>query len=199
VVPRCEEGRRYCGKSLALAAAMFCAACVPSAQYGNAQYGTANLPAGVVVGAGDPLRSAILSTASAFASPGLTAPAAARAVAQMEFLAVNLPQNPSSRSSPATLEPQLMIARQEWRAALGIAPDAPAQAVINGLYAAGSALDEGQNEVALAILSRAPFQRGGPATLAVLTSLPRLPSTAAAAATGLQTLVEPSPSGRRRF
>jgi hypothetical protein len=117
----------------------------------------------------------------------------------MEYLASNLPQSPTLRYSPPTLGPLLDIARQEWRSALGIAPDAPTQSVINGLYAAGNALDFGQSEIALAALSRMPFQRGGPATLARLTALPPLPRTAAAAAMAQQTLWDPNPSGRRRF
>jgi hypothetical protein len=181
----------------ALSIITICMACTQSAPD---QYGSASLPPDAVIGAGDPLRSSVLSTASVFGSPGrLTAAAAARAIAQMEFLAANLPQSPTLRFSPPTLGPQLDIARQEWRGALGIAPGAPAQAVINGLYGAGRALDAGQNDVALAMLSRVPFQRGGPATLALLSALPPLPRTAAAAATAQQTLQEPSPSDRRRF
>ncbi|WP_424813167.1 hypothetical protein [Roseococcus sp. YIM B11640] len=171
-------------------------ACTPAPE----QFGPASLPSDAVTGAGDPLRSSVIAAASAFASPGSLPPAAAaRSIARMEFLAANLPGSPTLRSSPPTLQPQLDIARAEWRGALGIAPDAPAQPVIDGLYAAGRALDAGQNAAAAAALSAPPFQRGGPATLAQLSSLPPLPRTAAAALAAQQTLVEPSPSGRRRF
>jgi hypothetical protein len=192
------DRRRTAGITLAfLAAAGVCAACTP---YLSERYGSASLPPDAVVGVGDPLRSSVIAAANAFASPvQLTAPAAARAIAQMEFLAANLPQSPSLRYSPPTLGPQLDSAREEWRGALGIAPGAPAQSVINGLYAAGNALDVGQKEVALAALSRVPFQRGGPATLAHLEALAPLPRTAAAAAIAVQTLRDPTPSGRRHF
>ncbi|TCH98317.1 hypothetical protein EJV46_14140 [Roseococcus sp. SYP-B2431] len=191
-----KESRRWSryGRALALAV-VTCSACAPSLPYASA-----SLPPNAVVGAADPLRSSVLSTASAFRSPGrLPPPAAARAIAQMEFLAVELPGSPTLRFSPPTLGPQLDIARQEWRSVLGIPPTAPAQPVIDGLYTAAGALDTGRDDVALAALSRAPFQRGGPATLAILAALPPLPNTAAAAATGVQTLQEPSPSGRRAF
>jgi hypothetical protein len=183
---------------LALVFITVCMACTP---FMSERYGSASLPPDEVIGAGDPLRSSVIVVAHAFASPGLlSAPAAARAIAKMEFLASNLPQNPTLRSSPPTLGPVLDIARQEWRSALGIAPGAPAQSVINGLYAAGNAIDVGQNEAALAALSRVPFQRGGPATLALLAALPPLPRTAAAAAMAQQTLWGTGRSGgRRRF
>jgi hypothetical protein len=191
---RLERIRRT---GLALAFMTVSTACAP---FMSERYGSASLPSDAVIGAGDPLRSTVVSVAMAFRSPGpLPAPVAARAIAQMEFLAANLPQSPTLRSSPPTLGPELDIARQEWRTTLGITPNAPAQSVINGLYVAGSALDAGQSEVALAALSRVPFQRGGPATLAQLAALPPLPHTAAAAAMAQQTLRDPSPSGRHRF
>jgi hypothetical protein len=45
---------------------------------------------------------------------------AARAIAQMEFLAVDLPRNNNLSSPSATLVPDLVKARQEWRGALDI-------------------------------------------------------------------------------
>jgi hypothetical protein len=198
VTQRWERGwKGVCGGGITLLLVTVCSACAPSS---SEQFGSASLPPDAVIGAGDPLRSSLIATGSAFASPGRLPPAAAaRAIAQMEFLAASLPQSPTLRFSPPTLGPQLDIAREEWRGALGIADGAPAQSVINGLYAAGRALDAGQNDVALAALSRLPFQRGGPATLAQLSALPPLPRTAAAAAMAQQTLQEPSPSNRRRF
>jgi len=173
------------------------AACTP---YSTGSLGPASLPPDAVVGAGDPLRSAVIASSSAFISPARLSPAdAARSIAQMEFLAINLPQSPTLRTSPGTLGPQLNLARQEWRSVLGISPAAPAQSVINGLYGAARALDGGQMDVALAALSRVPFQRGGPATLALLSALPPLPRTAEAAATARQTLQDPGSSSRMRI
>ena len=152
---------------------------------------TARLPRDAVVGAGDPARSAVFSTNAVFAQPQPAAgrPAeAARAIAQMEFLAVELPQNTTLGAASATLLPDLMTARQEWRRVLDIAPEAPAQLVINALFSAGRALDAGQGDAAAAALPGSLFRKGGPATLAQLSALPRLPRTAVAAATAQQSL-----------
>lgn len=160
---------------------------------------TARLPRDAVVGAGDPMRTAVISANAVFAqrSPAAGHPAdAARAIAQMEFLAVDLPQNMNLTTASATLVPDLNIARREWRQALDIAPDAPAQPVINALYAAGRALDAGNAEAAAAALPSSLFRKGGSATVAQLSALPRLPNTAAAVATAQQAL-QPQPGATR--
>lgn len=146
---------------------------------------TATLPREAVVGAGDPTRTAVLTANSVFGerSPAAGRPAAAaRAIAQMEFLAVDLPQNNAFTGASSTLEPQLRTARSEWRRVLDIAPEAPPQAVINALYAASRALENGQTEAAAAALPSSIFRRGGSATLAQLSALPHMPNTAAAVA-----------------
>jgi hypothetical protein len=158
---------------------------------------TARLPRDAVVGAGDPMRTAVITANAVFAqrSPAAGHPAdAARAIAQMEFLAVDLPQNMSLTTASATLVPDLNIARREWREVLDIAPDAPAQPVINALYAAGRALDAGNAEAAAAALPASIFRKGGSATVAQLGALPRMPNTAAAVATAQQALQPPSAS-----
>lgn len=151
----------------------------------------ATLPRDATVGAGDPTRSAVLTTNAVFGdrTPAAGQPAmAARAIAQMEFLAVTLPTNEGFSNASPTLAPELATARREWRNALGIAPGAPPQAVIDSLYQVSRALDAGQREVAASALSPAIFTRGGAATLAQLASLPSLPATAAAAATAQQAM-----------
>lgn len=152
---------------------------------------TARLPRDAVIGAGDPARGAVFSTNAVFAQshPAAGRPAeAARAIAQMEFLAVDLPQNNNLMSASSTLMPDLVTARREWRGVLDIAPEAPAQPVINALFAAGRALDAGQPEAAAAALPSNIFRKGGAATLTQLAALPRLPNTASAAATAQQSL-----------
>ncbi|MBX9749775.1 MAG: hypothetical protein K5Q68_09195 [Roseococcus sp.] len=159
---------------------------------------TAQLPRDAVVGAGDPMRSAVFHTNSVFAqrSPAMGQPAAAaRAIAEMEFLAVDLPRNNNLSSPSATLVPDLVMARQEWRRVLDIAPDAPAQPVINALFAASRALEDGQPAAAAAALPSSIFRKGGAATIAQLSALPRLPNTAMAAATAQQSL-QPTTGGR---
>lgn len=158
---------------------------------------SAVLPRDAVNGAGDPARTAVLTTNSVFQnrSPAAGQPAAAaRAIAQMEFLAVDLPQNNAFTGASPSLGSELVQARSEWRGVLGIAPGAPAQPVINALYAASRALEAGQTEAAAAALPSTLFSRGGSATIAQLSALPRMPKTAAAAATAQQALRTASPA-----
>src|SRR4051794_25744687 len=80
----------------------------------------ARLPYDAMIGAGDPVRSAVASTSFAFSHQGQLAgqPAdAARALAQMEYLAAELPHNPRFTGGPANLQVQMMQAREEWREA----------------------------------------------------------------------------------
>jgi hypothetical protein len=174
--------------TLALAAAL--AACagapgtVPPPQ-------SVSLPNDAVVGAGDPLRSAANAVSTAFANPNRLAgrPAdAARAIAQMEYLTVALPDNPQLTNTTSTLRPQLLTARQEWRAALGIPAEVPTQPVINALYAAARALDVGDQAAAATALPPSIFTLGGQATLARLAALPRLPLTNVAAASSMNAI-----------
>ena len=79
---------------------------------------SASLPNDAALGAADPTRAAIFSTAYAFNNPcGLATPAiAARAAANVEFLAVSLPHDARYGSSP-TVNQQMAAARREMHAA----------------------------------------------------------------------------------
>ena len=139
---------------------------------------TAVLPRDSIEGAGDPTRAAILNASTSFAAGG--APAArpaimARTLANLEFLAVNSVNNPLLDNAPATLQSQLLGARGEWRAALGIPPDAPAQLTVNRLYQVSRVLDGGPGSA-------------DPSLAARLQALPALPQTAAAAASASEAL-----------
>jgi hypothetical protein len=119
-------------------------------------------PLQALAGAADPTRQAVLSAAYVFAEPSRVAgrPAdAARAVAQLEWLAVALPAD--SRWIPATpmLFPRLLDARAGVRRSLGLAPAAPATATVPALMAAAAALDAGDRAGAAAAL--APVSVGG--------------------------------------
>lgn len=142
----------------------------------------ASLPPDAVQAASDPMRSAIYSASYAFNNPGgLADPAvAARASANVEYLAVNLPQDPRYSFTP-TASGQMMAARDELHAALGVAPTAPPQAVVDGLYGASRALSQRNPGAAAEALSPAVFPNRQ-ATLARLASLGPLPFTAAATA-----------------
>jgi hypothetical protein len=161
----------------------------------------ARLPPDAVIGAGDPLRSAVANTSVAFGSPRSLAgrPAeAAQAVAQMEYLAVQLPSNPRFTNVSPTAGPQFSAARREWRSALGIPTEQPPQAVIDSLFAASRALQAGQKDAAAASLPANVFPQGGQTALLRLASLPNLPLTNEAAVTASQTL-QRSEAGRGRF
>ena len=120
---------------------------------------TASLPRDAVVGAGDPTRAAVLAAGTAFTPRGQltgTLPQQARTIANMEYLAVNT-RSPMLETAPPTLLPEMQAARAEWRQVLGLPADAPAQSVINQLYAAARALEAGtQPTISLAALEARP-------------------------------------------
>jgi hypothetical protein len=163
---------------------------------------SASLPFDAVAGAGDPLRSAVINTGSVFSSPRPLAGRpgqAAQAVAQMEFLAVEMPNNPRFTSAGATVGPQFARARQEWRSALGIPAEMPAQVVIDSLFAASRALRDGSPDAAAAALPRDAFPQGGETALLRLASLPDLPLTNAAAVGAAEVLRRHQGLGNGRF
>ena len=160
-------------RRILLAAPLALLACAP---FAPAE--VASLPRDAVEGAGDPTRAAILVASTAFMAGG--APAArpaimARTLGNLEFLAVNSVNNPLLDNAPATLQSQLLGARVEWRRALGLPADLPAQQAVNQLYAVSRALD-GRTGSA------------DPALAARLQALPALPQTAAAAASAAEAL-----------
>ena len=143
-----------------------------------------SLPPDAVVGAGDPTRAAIINAAYAFSSPGVLAgqPAeAARAAANYEYIVVEIPYGPRYRGLNAILQPELEAGRAELRNVLGIRPDAPPQAVIDGLYAASRALRAGDTAAADRILSSPVFAAGGQTMLQRLAALPPMPRVNVAA------------------
>ncbi|MXP65934.1 hypothetical protein E0493_21540 [Roseomonas sp. M0104] len=135
------------------------------------------LPPDAVEGAGDPTRAAILSTAYVFGNPAALAgrPAeAARAVANYEYLTVEIPAGPRWVGFSPLVGVELRRGLPEVRNAAGIAPEAPPQAVVDALYAASRALRAGDEAAARRLLSPPLFPAGGEATLARLANLPRL-------------------------
>jgi len=137
--------------------------------------GWASLPPDATQGAGDPTVAAILNAAAVFGNPGSVAGnpvGAARAVAQYEYLATEIPTGPRWQSFQPVVSVQLAKGRRALRETLGIAQDAPTQGIIDSMYAAGRALVMGDRPAAVNILS-APFYRpGGEALLARLAALP---------------------------
>jgi hypothetical protein len=122
----------------------------------------------------DPAHQAVFRAAYAFGDTSRLAgrPAdAARAVADVEWLAVALPQDQRWIGASPLLFGRLEAARAELRGVLGIAPDAAPSAVTQRLFSAAAALDQGRRAEAAAAL-------GGEDRLALLGALPPLPRTA---------------------
>ena len=139
----------------------------------------AQLPADAVLGAGDPTRAAIIGSAYAFGAPWSLArrpDAAARAAAEVEYLAAEIPTGPRWVEFAPHVGQELAAARTELRRTLGIAPQAPPQAVVDALYEAARALRAGDVAVAERALGRAAAADGR-TTLARLADLPPLPRT----------------------
>ena len=162
-----------------------------------------SLPPDAVQGAGDPTRAAIVTTANVFAAPGSIAgqPAlAARAAAQLEYLVVEIPTGPRWWGFSPNVSLELERARPELRAALGIAPTAPPQAVIDSLYAASRALTAGDRAAVDRILVPPLYPAGPVATLQRLSALPFLPQAnfATALAAGEMNRLDED-GGRRGF
>jgi hypothetical protein len=113
----------------------------------------------------------------AFASPARTRndPAdAARAVAAVDYLAGALSSSPRwDFMSPLTKQ-EMLWARAEVRQAVGIAPAAPSQEVVNRLLYAGNALAASNPAAAETALQPPVFTWPPQQTLAVLSAMPFL-------------------------
>ena len=165
--------------ALGLAVALTLAACAPVPPP------WVTLPPDLIQGAGDPSRAAILEAAAAFGNPASLQgqPArAARAVAELEYLAVAIPYYPRWQNFAAGIGVSLQQARAEARAALGIPTDAAPQAVMDGLFNAARFLRASDQAGALAALAPPTFSLGGAETLARLGNLPALPDAGPATA-----------------
>lgn len=128
------------------------------------------------LGSADPVNQAVFRAAYAFGDTRRLAgrPAdAARAAADLEFLAVALPQDQRWIGANPLLFGELAGARAELRAALGIAPDAAPAEVTRRLDGIAAALDQGRSAEAATLA-------GGEDRLATLDALPPLPRGAAA-------------------
>ena len=112
-----------------------------------------------------------------FADPGRTRgrPAeAARASAAMEYIAGELNTSPRWANISAITQAQLLQGRREVRAALGVAPGASSQAVVNRLSATANALFQNDRQAALRLLGPPVFTPPPQAVLARLSAMPYL-------------------------
>jgi hypothetical protein len=159
---------------LALALVLAAAGCGPLVPFVPDQ---AQLPAGALGGGLDPDVTAVNLAQYAFADSGRTygRPVdAARACASMLYIAGALYTSPRWSNISAITKEQLLQGRQEVRDALGVAPGATAQQVVDGLVGAADALNAGDQAAAIRALSGPAFPAGGEKVLAVLSNLPYL-------------------------
>jgi len=136
-------------------------------------------------GIGDPVRGAALNAPRLLGDTSRLAgnpSQSALAAVQLEFLEEQFRINPTYvyNVSGGTLH-AMRVGQAEMRQAIGIAPDAPNDMVINQLREAAAALDAGSLARAEAALSGPTFPYGPQQTLARLSALPRLPRVAEAA------------------
>lgn len=138
---------------------------------------TSRLPPLAMGSNGDQDIAAINLASWALAAPRRTAndPVnAARAAAAVEYLAGELERSPRWDDVSPLTKMQMLSARQEVRRTLGVAPNAPSQAVVDGLIGAANALSAHDTAAAERALSAPAFTRPPAQTLQVLTNLPYL-------------------------
>jgi hypothetical protein len=135
---------------------------------------TAQLPPGVF----SPLDQDVPATQYAqyaFADPSRTygnPVAGAQAVLAMDYIAGELNTSPRWANINASTQQQLLQGRIQTRQAVGIAPGAPSQLVVNSLVAARNDLASGNQAAAAAALSNPAFTKGGNETVQALANLP---------------------------
>ncbi len=165
----------------ALAAALLAAGCapMPPPEFVNLP------PSAESPGLGDPTRGAILASSYAFGTPSSLAgdpAAAAQALAQLEYLTVELGFGGAWRDMHPLVSTELRAARAEARAALGFRQEVSAQVAVDSLYGASAALRQGDRATARSRLAGLTGPTGSDAALARLADLPPLPRAAAATA-----------------
>ena len=113
---------------------------------------------------------------------------AAKLIAALEFVTVELRNGPRWTEFSPLAVLGFAKARPEWRAALGIAADAPPQAVIDAMTAVRNAYADRSLAGTVVALRPPLFTPGGQDTLARLADLPALPETTRAAVFARQEL-----------
>lgn len=127
-----------------------------------------------VTGLADPV-NAVQYAAWAFAAPRRTRNdpiSAVKAVAALDFAAGNMSTSAAFAGFNPLVTHEMLTARTDVRHALGIAEDAPSQAVVNALTLTMLALQAGDRAAALTALSVPMFTLGPERTLDRLSNLP---------------------------
>lgn len=137
----------------------------------------AYMSAGALGGGQDPDVGASNLASWAFADSGRTYGRpieGARAAASLDYLAGAIYVSPRWAHVSALTKEELLQGRAELRAALGVAPTATSQQLVDSLTGAGTALAAGDRAGAVRRLNPAVFPAGGEKTLATLANLPYL-------------------------
>ena len=154
---------------------------------------TAQLPPGVFspsdqdVSATQYAQYAFADSARTYGNPV----AGAQAVLAMDYIAGELTTSPRWANIGATTQQQLLDARAQTRQAVGIAPDAPSQLVVNSLVAARNDLASGDQAAAARDLDNAAFPAGGAHTVQVLANLPYIQAANVATQQAAEQLFQP--------
>ncbi len=157
---------------------LFAAACLLPAACAGLQPvvpDTARMPPGALGSGFDPDVTAVNLAYWAFADSGRTRGRpieGARAAASMDYIAGELYTSPRWANIDAITKEQLLQGRREVRAALGVVPGTPSQAVVDRLTSAANALASGNQAFAVAQLSGPVFQEPGQEVLQRLANLP---------------------------
>lgn len=173
------------------------AACGPLAPAAD----TAQLPPGVF-GASDQDVPAAEYAQFAFADAARTygnPVAGAQAVLAMDYLAGQLNTSPRWANIEATTQMQLLQGREQTRAAVGIAPNAPSQLVVNSLVAARNDLAAGNKDAAAKDLDNAAFPGGGAKAVQALANLPYIRIANIATQNAAEALTGPNDRNRPPF
>ena len=139
---------------------------------------TARLPPGGLSGIGfNPDVQAVYQAQWAFAVPSRTHGRpieAARAAADMDYIAGELYTSPRWANISAITKMQLLQGRQEVRETLGASPTATSQQIVDSLSGAANALASNDQAAAVKLLGAPVFLPGGEEVLARLSNLPYL-------------------------
>ena len=121
--------------------------------------------------------------------------AGAEAVLAMDYIAGQLNTSPRWANIGATTQLQLLQARVATRAAVGIAPNAPSQLVVDSLLKARNDLATGNPAAAASALDNAAFPAGGARTVQVLANLPYIQAANVATQHAAEELYGPEQGG----
>jgi hypothetical protein len=125
----------------------------------------------------DPALASLNAATIAFAYPGTMQGRPAQmalAIASLDAMAGQFSAGGRWMAMDWISQQEMLDARDQVRAILGVPQDAPSQSVVDQLVAASHALDKGDQAAALAALSGPDFTKPPAQTLAILTRFPRV-------------------------